>query len=313
LYKRINFLERKINSQNEVLENHREFFNFIYQYKDIKAVGVQRNVQLHVLAMLKFIISICEKNDLVYWLDCGTLIGALRHKGFIPWDDEADICMPRKDHQKLVDIILEKLETNEELRERIYIRRPFIAFRDTKTINKFPYPEIQLVNKVPFANVDVHIADYYDIDLTNMEPLYKNANFYINIRNEFANVVKKGEYDDLEETFMKYCKKSAISFEETEFIGASLDSRFKSPLHVTEIFPLKKVPFEDLELNIPKEPFNYLYHSYYKEDVMKLPRLIEDHNRKEIVSNQLKDKDIDEEYKKTIGFWDNLSEELKNE
>lgn len=310
LYKRINFLEQKINNQNAVIDNHQEYFNFIYQYKDIKAIGIQRNVQLHVLGMLKFIIKLCEKNNLVYWLDSGTLIGALRHKGFIPWDDEVDMCMPRKDCEILIKIILDTLEENKELNEIVYLRKPFSAFRETKTIDKTPCPEIQFVNRVPFANVDIHISDYYDINLSNIEPIYRNANFYRNARDEFASIVKKGEYDNLEETYKKYCEKAGISFEETEFLGASLDSAFKTPLHVTEIFPLKKVPFEGLELNAPHDPFNYLYNTYYREDVMKLPKLIEDHNRKDIVANQLKNKNIDEEYKKIIAFWDNLSNEI---
>ena len=52
--------------------------------------------------ILQSLHDFCEKNNLTYFLDCGTLIGCIRHGGFIPWDDDIDILMPRDDFEKLV-------------------------------------------------------------------------------------------------------------------------------------------------------------------------------------------------------------------
>ena len=64
-------------------------------FQTILADGRLRQAQLKMLSMLKVIDSICVKHNIDYWLDAGTLLGAIRHQGFIPWDDDMDIAMPR--------------------------------------------------------------------------------------------------------------------------------------------------------------------------------------------------------------------------
>ena len=58
--------------------------------------------QEHLLTLLKEIDQICRRNNIPYYLAGGTLIGALRHKGFLPWDDDADLYMTREGFDRFV-------------------------------------------------------------------------------------------------------------------------------------------------------------------------------------------------------------------
>lgn len=68
-----------------------------------------RKVQLAQLEIAKDIKRVCDDNNINYFLDSGTLIGAARHKGFIPWDDDLDIGMLRDDYEKFLKVAPEQL------------------------------------------------------------------------------------------------------------------------------------------------------------------------------------------------------------
>lgn len=69
-----------------------------------------RKLQLAELDILEQIIKILEENKLRYFMMGGTLLGAVRHNGFIPWDDDIDIGMPREDYEKFLDIVYNNLK-----------------------------------------------------------------------------------------------------------------------------------------------------------------------------------------------------------
>lgn len=68
-----------------------------------------RKVQLAQLEIAKEIKRVCDENNIKYFLDSGTLLGVVRHKGFIPWDDDMDIGMLREEYEKFIKIAPEKL------------------------------------------------------------------------------------------------------------------------------------------------------------------------------------------------------------
>jgi lipopolysaccharide cholinephosphotransferase len=68
-----------------------------------------RQAQLVMLRMLRIVDHICRKHNIPYWLEAGTLLGAVRHGGFIPWDDDVDIAMRRGDFERFAIVAAREL------------------------------------------------------------------------------------------------------------------------------------------------------------------------------------------------------------
>lgn len=70
-----------------------------------------RDIQIISLDILKFVTDVCERQGFKYSLIYGTLLGAVRHKGFIPWDDDIDIMMPRPDYERFLKYAESHIDT----------------------------------------------------------------------------------------------------------------------------------------------------------------------------------------------------------
>lgn len=76
---------------------------------DFEVPAMMKRAWAAQMEVLEVVAEICEKNHLQYFADWGTLLGTIRHKGFIPWDDDIDICMKRKDYNQLIRILPQEL------------------------------------------------------------------------------------------------------------------------------------------------------------------------------------------------------------
>lgn len=136
-----------------------------------------REIQQRELAMLLFFARFCQNNGLRCYLCGGTLLGAVRHKGFIPWDDDVDVMMPRPDYMKLMEIwdIKEASASSYKLVSDMIgtLPRPFAKLIDMDTLVKDPYKEIETG-----LWIDILPVDGLPDDLGMVRKIYKKNEYY---------------------------------------------------------------------------------------------------------------------------------------
>lgn len=115
-----------------------------------------RKLQLVEADMLKDLKKACEENNIKYYLDSGTLLGAVRHKGFIPWDNDIDVVMPHEDYKRFLKIgqaaLGEKYFVQSCYSDTAYYRA-YTRIRLNNTTMMYPY------NKT----LDIHHGIWLDI------------------------------------------------------------------------------------------------------------------------------------------------------
>ena len=108
----------------------------LFLYQDSHE-GKLKNIQKILLAYLLEVDRICKKHNIQYFLGGGTLLGAIRHHGFIPWDDDADIMMLREDYNKFLSVVGDELPNG-----------LFLQTSDTDKHCHYPFAKIRIDNTV---------------------------------------------------------------------------------------------------------------------------------------------------------------------
>lgn len=133
-----------------------------------------KNIELDIL---KNFDGFCRENNLYYSLSGGTLLGAIRHKGFIPWDDDIDVCMPRSDYEKLKRIFPEILNKNYEIRsiENQNFDKPYLKMININTKVK---TNIEKENVDDSLWIDIFPVDGLPKDQGKLKNVYDKARIY---------------------------------------------------------------------------------------------------------------------------------------
>lgn len=124
-----------------------------------------KEIQKEELNILLEFDSFCKEHQLKYYLIGGTLLGAIRHKGFIPWDDDIDVCMPRPDYMRFLEIF------PEIYKDKYFLRCP--------EKNNFPLPFIKLMNKnikIKSLSINKDMESNLWIDILPIDGLPENIN-----------------------------------------------------------------------------------------------------------------------------------------
>lgn len=144
----------------------------------MRKIAVDEVKQLE-LALLKYTKEICEKNNIEYFLGYGTLLGAVRHKGFIPWDDDVDVVLFREEYNKLIQAVE---DDNHEYIKVFHMGNtssylgPYAMIVDTRTFLKHKKVKAELINGLG-VYIDVFPLDKGE-NIQQIESLIKKSYQY---------------------------------------------------------------------------------------------------------------------------------------
>lgn len=250
------------------------------------------------LDLLQKFAEVCERNNLNYFLDGGTLLGAVRHKGFIPWDDDADVIMPREDYDRLFQIAEKEFEypyffqttltEDNFFRTHAQLRNSqttgFIVEDSKKNINRGIFIDIFVLDGIP----DNKIRRY----LFKKEIEYHKKILYIQNDIEYTKLIRREKllylfYQQVyklypyKKYFQYFNKKILAKFsnKNTKLVGdITLDWRANVQWPREWFDEYIYLSFENLQLRAPLHYHEILTRQY--GDYMKIPENVNDKNGK---------------------------------
>ena len=247
------------------------------EFKEYDEETLQK-IQQTEMEILKDFIEVCEKHNLTYFGIAGTGIGALRHQGFIPWDDDIDVAMPRDDFERLVRFIeKEKGDKYLIMDTKHYPNYPLMTTRITMRGTKFKEEALKSIDAPMGIFLDLYPLDKMSDDPKEAKKQARDAWFWSKIL-----ILRSIPFPMLGFTGWKKKVIHAICglahlglkilhvprlliykkayeaetrynhYEKTERLDFFCDTTpYMNLYYLKDIYPLRKLPFEDIELNFP--------------------------------------------------------------
>ena len=252
------------------MNSYNELFNTMFLFYEMEPKEYLKYNHLLNQELLNFAVNVCKKYDLKYWLDFGSLLGAVRHKGFIPWDDDIDIAMVREDYDKFYEVIFDEIKRN-NLNDYINVT---INLSDCK-----PIPCIKLLYEktIPglLAGVDISAYDFIENITDCNKQSYRNIQKVV-LDNNRAGIPMKKVLNDYFEEFN-------ITYDEQKYLIPGVDGFFETfsnykffIAEYDDIFPLKEVEFENQMYTAPNNHAFYLEKLY--GNYLDVPKKIHTHH-----------------------------------
>lgn len=258
------------------------------KYTDITnippAEGFLRDYQLALLSILKEMDRVCAENNIRYWLSGGTLLGAKRHKGFIPWDDDVDTDMMREDYERFPEIFNSSTQ-NPDLYCELWRDENASATCILKIKHK----------KIKQAFVDIFPHDFYFTEVQGRDKKHLNNKIKFIRKMLSLNPFRISDTQKLEEKFKSITQKQINeniivneNIKPSIHWGIDFPHRWNNWIYdYDQIFPLKKIEFEGYEFCCPNDT-DFMLQNIYGE-YMKFPKSICPHHTDE---NQFTEEEI---------------------
>lgn len=258
-----------------------------YQNREVGNGVTTHQLQQKSLEILKYFQKLCKENGLRYWCGGGTCIGAIRHQGFIPWDDDIDIFMPRPDYEKLYRIWNEVADTDRyalcrTTRERNNHQTDMqLVDLNTTFINRHSVNEdimhgvsidIMPMEGCPHSKVKQLLQIYHSViySVFNVQRLPDHQGKILRAMTKL--VLRAVSAPDKRYALWKKHEKlmSQYDFDQADYVKETITS-FRALFYTYPrgYFETKEVPFEDIMIPVPIGYHKYLTRIF--GDYMSMP------------------------------------------